>query len=128
MNACKTMWLLHRKHLSDQACIQVQISLNYQRASRCRHILKQECIPVGCVLPACCPYLPAWTAPGGSAPGGICCQGLRGVCLLPGGFLLPGGVCFPGGASQHGLRQTPSVKRITDTCKNITLPELRCWR
>ena len=30
---------------------------------------KQECIPVGCVPPACWPYLPACTAPGGSASG-----------------------------------------------------------
>ena len=43
---------------------------------------KQVCIPVGCVPPACCPYLPACTAPGGvcsgwvSAPGGIpACNG-----------------------------------------------------
>ena len=25
---------------------------------------EQVCIPVGCVPPACCSYLPAWTAPG----------------------------------------------------------------
>ena len=41
--------------------------------------LKQVCIPIGCVPTACCPYLPAYTAPeevparwggvcGGSAP------------------------------------------------------------
>ena len=39
--------------------------------------LQQVCIPVGCILPACCPYLPACTAPGG--------------CLLWGCLLL--GVC-----------------------------------
>ena len=29
------------------------------------YFVKQECIPVGCVPPAFCPYLPACTAPGG---------------------------------------------------------------
>ena len=43
---------------------------------------KQECIPVGCVPPACCPYLPACTAPG--------------ECLLLGGG---GGVPAPGRGS-----------------------------
>ena len=29
--------------------------------------------------------------------------------------------CLPGGGvSQHALRQTPPVDRITDRCKNIT--------
>ena len=31
---------------------------------------QQVCIPVGCVPTACCPYLPACTAWGVSAPGG----------------------------------------------------------
>ena len=68
-----------------------------------------------------------------------------GGCLLRGGCLLPGeAVCFPGGClllggvsasgggaacfqgvSQHALRQTPPVNRITDSCKNITFPQLR---
>ena len=43
--------------------------------------VKQECIPVGCVPPACCPYLPA-------------CPGTP-----------------------------PPVNRMTDRCKNITLPQ-----
>ena len=35
------------------------------------HLNQQECIPVGCVPPALCPYLPACTAPVGvSASGG----------------------------------------------------------
>ena len=55
---------------------------------------------------------------GGSGPGG---------CLFLGGFLLwggsgPGGVSAPGGVvSQHALRQTPPVNRMTNRCKNITL-------
>ena len=39
---------------------------------------QQECNPVGCVPLACCPYLPACTAPGGCVPG-------LGVYLVPGG-------------------------------------------
>ena len=48
-----------------------------------KHFAKQVCSPVGCETPACCPYLPACTAPGG----GICYRG-------------------GGGVSQHALRQT----------------------
>ena len=53
---------------------------------------KQYCIPVGCVPPACCPYLPACTAPGGglrlggvptSGPGGVSAP--WGTCLWSGG-------------------------------------------
>ena len=58
--------------------------------------------------PACCPYLPACTARGGSAPGG----------------LLPGGACS-GGVSPGGVLPLPPVNRMTDRCKNITLPQLR---
>ena len=67
----------------------------------------QVCIPVGCVPPACWPYLPACTAKGVSA--------LRG-CLLwgvsaPGGVSAPAGCICSGGClllvSQHALRQTP---------------------
>ena len=61
--------------------------------------MEQECIPVGCVLPACCPYLPACTVQGVSATGG----------LLPGGCLLPrevpatgGGVCYQGVSAPRG--------------------------
>ena len=58
--------------------------------------------------------------PGGSAPGG-CSRGclLRGGCLLPG----EGWRWYP---SMHWGR--PPVNRITHTCKNITLPQLRCGR
>ena len=54
---------------------------------------------------------------GGSARGGLSAQGR----CQPGGCL-PKGVCV----SQHALGQTPSPpNRMTDTCKNITLPQLR---
>ena len=59
---------------------------------------KQVYIPVGCVLPACCPYLPACTAQGQggvSAPGGFCSGGylLWGGCLLLDGGVCSWGVC-----------------------------------
>ena len=63
----------------------------------CSH-WKQECIPVGCVPPACCPYLPAWTASVGVGipglggvlgPGG--CTWSWGVSLVQGLYLVPGG-------------------------------------
>ena len=53
---------------------------------------KQDCIPVGCILSACWPYLPACTARVGD-----CSQ--EG-CLLPGRWV-----------SQHALRQTPPAPR-----------------
>ena len=62
----------------------------------------QECLPVGCVPPACCPYLPACTASGGvPGPGG--CTWSRGVYLVPlectwsrGVYLVPGGCSWSG--------------------------------
>ena len=55
--------------------------------------LQQECIPVGCVPPACCPYLPACTAPRG-------CTWSQGLYLVLGGVPGPrGSVPGPGGVS-----------------------------
>ena len=53
------------------------------------------------------------------------------VCrsLLPGGeCLLLGGLSAPGGIPTCTEADTPSVNRITDACKNITLAQLRCGR
>ena len=48
-----------------------------------------------------------------------------GGCLLPGRVSAPGGVSVSQHAlrlvSQHALRQTPPVNRMTNRCKNITL-------
>ena len=55
---------------------------------------------------------------GGSSQGGPHPWGVGG--------LLPVGGSPPGGISQHALRQMPPVNRMTDACKNITFPELRC--
>ena len=40
---------------------------------------------------------------------------------------LGGGVC-PGGCLPSACWDTPPVDRMTDACKNITLPQLRCGR
>ena len=64
---------------------------------------KKECFPVGCVPPACCPYLPASTAHGGTAPS------LGGV-PGPGGYLVPGcGVCGPWGVTTRGCTWSSGV-------------------
>ena len=78
---------------------------------------QQECIPVGCVPPACCPYLPARTAPGGCTCQGVYPSGgylprgsdvpAQGV-YLPRGCTCPGGVpaqgvYMPGGVHAHGV-------------------------
>ena len=56
----------------------------------------KKCIPVGCIPPACSPYLPAWTAQGASAlPGGSLLA--RGVCLARGVLPCQGGSALPGG-------------------------------
>ena len=54
---------------------------------------KQDCIPVGCIPPACWPYLPACTAQGGAWSQGV---SALGGCLLQGECLLWGGVCSRG--------------------------------
>ena len=59
------------------------------------------------------------SAPGASATRGVSAQKVSAL----------GGVCSWGGVvSQHALRETPPVDRITDTCKNITLAKLLCSR
>ena len=87
---------------------------------------KQDCIPVGCVPPAHWPYLPACCVPGGAwsrgvpGLGGAWSRGclVRGVCLVRGGCVPGPGGWYP---SMHWGR--PPVNRITNRCKNITLPQ-----
>ena len=59
--------------------------------------------------------------------------GPRGVYLVLGGVPGPRGVPGPGGCTwswgEDLVRYPPPpVNRITDACKNITLPQLRCGR
>ena len=83
-------------------------------------LLKQDCIPVGCIPPACWPYLPACT---------VHCAG-GGCLLLVWCLLLGGGACLGGLVSQHALRQTPPVDRILDTryWKYYLAPNFVCGR
>ena len=117
-------------HYSTVAIIFYQIiTISNQIISNQSQIIfisQQECIPVGCVpYVRCSGRLLGGVCPGGSAQGG-CLPG--GVC--PGGVSL-GGLC-PGGvsAAQGGvcLGGCLPVNRITDRCKNITSPQLRCGR
>ena len=103
-------------------------------------ICLQECIPVGCVPPVCCPYLPACTAGGGvylPGPGGYLIWGRVpawswGV-YLPGlgGYLVPGGTCLVPGCTclVLGVRGvcpgTPPLwtEFLTHASENITLPQ-----
>ena len=100
---------------------------------------KQDCIPVGCVPPACWPYLPACSAPGvylvpgGVCSGRVCTWGVcfrgdvctwsqGGVCSKGGVCSWWGGVCFRGGCTCPG---TPPLwtKFLTHAYENITLPQ-----
>ena len=100
--------------------------------------MKQVCVLVGCVPPACWP-LAVSISKGGSALG-VC---IKGICiqggLHPGGFPSRGrgvGVCIqedlhlgggglhPGGSASGGWTDPIfPVNRMTDRCKNITLPQ-----
>ena len=55
---------------------------------------------------------------------------LWGVCF-PGGYASWGvcspEVCFSGGGIQAGTEADPPVNRMTDRCKNITLPQTSLW-
>ena len=90
---------------------------------------KQECIPVGCVPPACCPYLPACTAPRGGR--GVylgTCPG-EGVYLLGGvctclGVYLPRGVYPPGGVPAQG---SGGVSAQGGTCPGTPPCEQNSW-
>ena len=60
--------------------------------SSCILNYQQDCIPVGCVPPACCPYLPACTALGGGVwSQRVCLLLVRGGVPASG----PGGGCLP---------------------------------
>ena len=89
--------------------------------------------PLGCGsgpdLPQFPPWVWAWREGvslaggdllGGGSPWqrGLLCRGGLGRWGFLGRGVLPGR-----GVSQHALRQTPPLNRMTDRCKNITLPQ-----
>ena len=85
---------------------------------------KQDYIPVGCVPPARRPYLRGPAGGQGGVPG-------LGVCTWSGGYLV-GGCTWSGGVPGLGgylvggvylVRYSPPVNRMTNRCKNITLPQ-----
>ena len=96
-----------------------------------KNFAKQECIPVACVPPAqrqlggLCPG----GLPGGVCPGGVPCDlshhAFDVTCMLP-----PHQLRATNSAAayivvvQGMMGYTPPVNRITDTCKNITFPQL----
>ena len=109
----------------------VQSSL-YQKL---KTIVKQECIPVGCVPAARRPYAGV-CFPGRGSPwsGGVCLVlggspwsgGFlpgRGVCLVWGGLPGPGGVCLVlGGSGIPACTEADTLPPVDrHTCKNITL-------
>ena len=67
-----------------------------------KNLSKQDCIPVGCILPTCWPYLPAYTV-----QGGLPCQGE--------------GVVF-----QHAMGRPPREQNSWHTLvKILSCPKLR---
>ena len=71
---------------------------------------KQECIPVGCVPLASCPYLPACTAPG---VGGLPARGVY----------LPRGCTCVRGVPARGVYSPLCTEFLTHATENITLPQ-----
>ena len=67
---------------------------------------------------------------GGLCPGGVSVQGgsLSGEGSLPGGLCRRGGSAREVSVQEDLPNRDPPVNRITDGCKNITLPQLHCGR
>ena len=88
----------------------------------------------GCTWSGGCLLWGVYLVLGGVCAGGCLLWGVSapGGCLLPGGCTWSGGVCSWGVVCvcllPGGCQVLPPVNRITDTCKNITLPQLRCGR
>ena len=119
----------------DSSTIFANFSLLY------KNNFQQECIPVGCVPPACCPYLPActnleegmylvrgctWFRGGVPGPGG--CTWSRGMYLVPGPCTWSWGVYLVLGG--YLPRYSPPVNRILDTrfWKYYLAPNFVCGR
>ena len=64
------------------------------------------------------------SALGVSAPRGVSALGSKVGCVCSWGVSAPGGVCSSGGGIPACTESDPSpVNRITDACRNITLPQ-----
>ena len=102
---------------------------------------KQECIPVGCVPPAHWPSGGSpWQEGGEGSPlqGGLLGRGevyhvtypimhlmLPVCCLLTNWDPIAVQLLIYSAGARHAGIPPPPVNRITDTCKNITFPQLR---
>ena len=114
-------WIVH--YWFKDYILHHYIHLHFTFLSRCDNVQfmfvekegEQECIPVGCVPPACCPYLPACTAPGG------CTWSRRSTWSQRGCTWSQWGTC-PG--------TPPPVNRILDTrfWKYYLAPNFVCGR
>ena len=90
-------------------------------------LLKNKNLLVGCVSSAAVAISGVGVSQRGVCPE----ESTYGGCLPREGCLPIGGVCL--GVSTQGLSdrhspvdRQPPVDRITDSCKNITLPQLHC--
>ena len=101
-------------------------------------VIKQECIPVGCVPSAAVAVSGGGVVClGGCLPGGVYPRGVSakegGRGGLPSGGVsaqrgcMPRDVCLGRGVSVGGIYSSLPlpVNRMTDRCKNITFPLLR---
>ena len=70
---------LHWSQMNWKVSANAKMTL-YLFFSWIKTLVKQDCIPLGCIPPAGWPYLPVCSAPGG--------------CLVLGGGLVPGGTCL----------------------------------
>ena len=99
--------------------LELMISVLFSAISH-QTVCKQDCIPVGCVPPACWPYLPACPVQGVSAPE-------RGVSTL-GRYLLLGGCLLPGGyPSMHWGRPPYTLWTEWQTGAKILPCSLHLW-
>ena len=121
---------IYRQVVGNLCDILIKFSVN-QAFCQIRYS-KQDCSPVGCIPPACWPYLPVCTARG-RVPGPGCVSAL-GVPGLGPGLVLGGGGCLVGGGawshggvvSHHTLRQTPHGQNSWHTLlKILPCPKLR---
>ena len=85
--------------------------------------------PVGVLSPEACTWFWGMSGSKGCLLWGVSALGVsapRRVSAL-GGVCSWGGCLLLGVVSQHALRQTPPVNRMTDRCKNIALATTSLW-